>query len=139
MAKYNLAVKEEVGLAYEHLAHLVISGAEIVEIKKLSPRRSLNQNAYLHLILGYFGTKTGYTLEEAKTLYKQLNHDVYKYIKNGRPFYKSSADLNKEDMSKTIDKFCTWSAENGVPLPQVTDEAWLRSIGNDIERSRRYL
>lgn len=136
--KFNLANLSEFEKAFHYLTDL--GGKEcIVDIKKVSPNRSLSQNAYLHLLLGAFGEHFGYTVFESKEIYKELNKDIYSYTKKGRKFMRSSADLTKEDMAKTIDLFMLKSAEQGYPLPLASDEGWLREIENKIEQSRRYL
>jgi hypothetical protein len=99
--KYKLSVPTEVPKAYAYIAKLVMAG-DVVEIKKVSPKRTLNQNAYLHLLLGAFGNHFGYTVDEAKLIYKEINGDIYKYEKDIRGkhwvFYHSSANLTKEQM-----------------------------------------
>lgn len=111
----------------------------VVEIKEVRFKRTLPQNSYLHLIISAFGVHFGYTLEEAKLLYKQVNKDLYYYRKKNRTFIRSSADLNKSEMAKSIDRFMQKSAESGYPLPLATDQDWLMSIENEIERSSKYL
>lgn len=124
--------------AFTYLTKLAANGS-LVEVKKISPKRSLSQNSYLHLLLGAFGAHFGYSLEEAKAIYKELNNSLYRYEKKGRTFWRSSADLSKEDMAKSIDLFMQKSAEQGYPLPLATDQEWLRSIENEIERTKHYL
>lgn len=136
--KFNLSIQTEVVRAQEYLK-LLIEKKSIAEVKKISPRRSLNQNSYLHLLLNAFGLHFGYNLEEAKLIYKELNKDVYAYDKKGRTFYRSSADLTKEEMTKTIDRFREASAAQDYPLPLATDQGWLREIENAIEQSKYYL
>lgn len=136
--KYNTKIPQEAQQAKERLDYL-IEKEVLVEVIKVSPRRSLNQNNYLHLLIGAFGSHFGYSLEEAKIIYKELNPSVYKYDKKGRTFWKSSADLTKEEMAKTIDNFMKISAEHYYPLPPATDQEWLRQIENDIEKSKHYL
>ena len=36
----------------------------IIELTEKKPKRTINQNRYLHLILAWFGYETGYTLDE---------------------------------------------------------------------------
>jgi hypothetical protein len=140
--KYNLANNAEAGKALDYLLTLTRDG-KIAEVKKVSPKRSLNQNAYLHLLLGAFGAHFGYTLEEAKLIYKQLNKEVYMYEKQVRDktweFWRSSADLTKEEMAKTIDTLMIWSERAGYKLPPATDQEWLRQIENEIEQHQHYL
>lgn len=140
--KFNLAVPAETKRAKEYLERLM-SKNNLIELKKISPKRSLSQNSYLHLLLSAFGAHFGYTLEEAKLIYKQLNKDIYFYTKEVRgkkwEFMRSSADLNVEEMTKSIDILREWSDKAGYPLPTATDEGWLREIENAIEQSRYYL
>jgi len=136
--KYNLANPAESKQAREYLTELITKRAR-VEIKKIIRKRSLNQNNYLHLLLGYFGQHFGYTLEESKLIYKELNAGTYAYEKNGYTFLKSSAVLDTAQMTRTIDIFRERSKDMGLPLPAATDQDWLRQIENEIERSGQYV
>jgi hypothetical protein len=133
--KYNTAIKAEKAEALRYVMRLV-NKKQIVEIKKVSPSRSLRQNSYLHLLLGYFAQHFGWELDEAKTIYKRWNQDIYFYQKSGQSFLRSSADLSVDDMTRSIDTFRRRSAEEGLPLPTATDQGWLREIENEIERSK---
>lgn len=141
--KYNFAIPKEVERAKDYLNKL-IEQQSLAEVTKISPKRTLNQNSYLHLIIGAFGSHFGYTLEEAKQIYKELNKAIYQYEKTGltgasRSFYRSSANLSKEEMAKSIDLFREKSDQAGYPLPLATDQDWLREIENAIEQSKYYL
>jgi hypothetical protein len=52
---------------------------------------------------------------------------------------RSSADLDKAEMAKSIDRFIEASKEAGYPLPPATDQNWLREVSNQIEREGYYL
>lgn len=134
--KFNLAIDSEATKAFEYLTILTAKDS-IAEVKKISPKRTLNQNSYLHLIIGYFGLHFGYNLEEAKFIYKQINQSIYRYKKKDRTFWRSSADLTKEEMAKSIDKFMEKSKEFGCELPPATDLAWLIEVENAIEVEKR--
>lgn len=137
--KYNLANQSESQRAAEYLTTLQEKQA-IVEIKKVSPRRSLNQNAFLHLLLSAFGAHFGYSNVESKTIYKrEVNPDIYIYEKNGQKFLRSSADLTKEEMMKSIDRFREYSSEQDYPLPTANDVSWIRELENSIEATQFYL
>ncbi len=135
---YNLAEPVDRLAVTERLKYLT-EKEKRVSLKVINPKRSMSQNNYIHMLLAYFGSHFGYTLEEAKTIYKTINRSIYIYEKKGREFVRSSADLNKEEMAKTIDKFMTASSEAGCPLPLADDREWLLQIENDIERTRHYL
>ncbi len=136
--KYNLASTIDRDRAFTYLTELSATES-LAELKKISPTRSLSQNNYLHLIISAFGLHFGYTLQEAKLIYKEINKDIYEYEKKKRKFYRSSADLTKEEMAKTIDKFMEKSAEAGYPLPIATDQEWLRQISNAVDGAKYYL
>lgn len=136
--KFNLAIKEDRKRAFSYFVTLA-NRRKIVEVKKISPGRTLSQNSYLHLLLGYFGQHFGYTLDEAKQIYKELNPSIYSYDKKGRSFTRSSADLTTEEMTISIDHFREKSKEQGFPLPAATDKGWLLEIEKEIERSNYYL
>lgn len=140
--KFNLAVPHEAVRADDYFKQLR-DKKNIVEVKRVSPTRTLSQNAYLHLLISAFGNHFGYTADEAKIIYKTLNAPLYHYEKKVRgktwDFWRSSADLTKEEMAATIDVLMKASAEAGYPLPLATDIGWLREIENEIERSKYYL
>ena len=137
--KFNTAIPGEAKEAAGYFKKLY-EKKNVVEVKKVSPNRSLNQNAYLHLLIGAFAQHFGYTADEAKTIYKrEVNPNLYVYEKNGAKFLRHSSDLSKEDMAKSIDRFMQYSAEAGYPLPLATNQEWLRQIDNEIERSKYYL
>ena len=140
--KFNTAYPKEKREAMSYAMKL-INGKKIVEIKRVSPNRSLRQNSYLHLLLSDFGEHFGYNLEEAKQIYKEMSKGIYAYEKttNGvtRTFWRSSADLTVEEMTKTIERLREVSAAADYPLPPATDQEWLRSIENRIEQSNYHL
>jgi hypothetical protein len=131
--KFNLDNETEANEAFEYLTELVGKHA-LAEVVKVSPKRSLNQNSYLHLIIAAFGNHFGYTAEEAKLVYKYLNAEIYRYKKKSLTFWRSSADLTKDEMTITIDKFRRASEKQGYPLPLAIDQEWLRKIQNEVER-----
>ena len=137
--KYDTKNIKEATEAFEYLTKL--SGQEaLVEVKKINPKRSLNQNSYLHLTFGIFGLETGYSLEEAKTIYKRYaNPSIYVYEKNGAKFLRSSADLDTQEMTITIDKWREYAQENGVYIPPPENLEELRSLENEIDKQSFYI
>ncbi len=136
--KYSTVNPQEAQRAKEYL-ELLIGRKKTVEIVAVSPKRSLNQNSYLHLLLGAYSAHFGFQLHETKYLYKRLNQDIYAYVKNGTTFLRSSADLSKEEMTRSIERFRQHSAEQDYPLPTATDKGWLQEIENAIEQAKYYL
>ena len=143
---YNLTNPLDVQNAKTRLELLIKRGC-IVEIVEKKPKRSLNQNAYLHLLLGYFASQTGNTLEWVKQQYykKLCNPDIFigerEDLFLGRVKYvRSSADLRVDEMKLSIDRFRNWSAsEAGIYLPEATSEAELASLAIEVEKYKTYL
>lgn len=135
---YNLADPKELKACRNRISYLARKGSR-AKVNEVQMKRTLSQNSYLHLIIQAFGAHFGYTSEEAKLIYKQVNSETYYYKKKGRTFIKSSADLTKEQMMRTIDKFMEASKEAGYALPLADDKEWLLQIENEIERTQRYL
>lgn len=136
--KYRMADPIENKAARNRLYYLA-KKRRTVEIKEVRHKRTLSQNSYLHLLLAAFGLNFGYTLEEAKLIYKEVNKDIYYYRKKNRTFIRSSASLDSKQMAMSIDKFMDASAEAGFPLPLATDQDWLLEIQNDMERQGRWM
>lgn len=126
---------------------LLIRKQVVVELTEKKPRRSIPQNAYLHLLLGYFASQTGDTLEWVKKVYyKQIcNPDIYVAEKQDPyaghvKYLRSSADLTTEEMTTTIERFRNWSADTaGIYLPDAENEAELLAAQIAVERHKTYL
>lgn len=136
--RYSLDDPKQVEQAREYLNQLIRLGT-IAEVKRVNQHRSLPQNAYLHLLITAYAMHFGWNMEEAKSEYKRINASTYLYEKNGKKFVRSSADLDKDEMAKTIDKFMRVSAENGCPLPLAENADWLNQIANEAESSGFFL
>jgi len=131
----------ELQKAKDRFEWLILKG-KTFELKEKRKDRTYKQNRYLHLILGWFGLELGYTINEAKMIYKKLNLDLYKYIKNNNTFLRSSAELNTKQMSLTIEKFRNYSNnELGIYLPEANEVAYLNHIEQEINKynSKVYL
>ena len=139
---FNLKSRKDTDSAFQYLTDLAAKEIR-VDIKKVSEQRSKQQNNYLYLLLADFAMHFGYTKEQAKSVYKDVNKDIYyrKFRMNEALFLhiRSSADLTKEEMAKSVDRFMQFSAEQGHPLPPATDQGWLDSIYNEAERREAFL
>ena len=119
----------------------------IIELTEKKPRRSLPQNKYLHVILAYFGTQTGNTLEWVKQQYykKLVNPDLFirekedKYL--GRiKVLRSSADLDTSEFSLSIERFRNWAAqEAGIYIPSADEAMLVQQMEIEIERNKEFL
>lgn len=128
-------------------AKKLIECGKIVELTEKKPRRSLPQNKYLHVILAYFGTQTGNTLEWVKQQYykKLVNPDLFirekedKYL--GRiKVLRSSADLDTAEMTESIERFRNWAAQEAdVYIPSADESTLIQQMEIDIEKSKAYI
>ena len=143
---YNLSNQLDVQNAKTRL-ELLIKRGSIVELTEKKQKRTLNQNAYLHLLLGYFASQTGNTLDWLKQQYykKLCNPDLFigerEDLFLGRVKYvRSSADLRTDEMNLSIERFRNWSAaEAGIYLPEATSEAEIAALQVEVERYKTYL
>ena len=143
---YDLKNEYQVVEFKEYVSKLIESKS-IVELKKKSPNRSLSQNAYLHLILGYFACEYGCSLDEVKIdFYKRVcNKVIFERTminKNGKQvvYLRSSAELTTDEMTTSIDRFRNWaSAQAGIYLPAPNEDQFLIHIQREIELKKEYL
>ncbi len=143
---YNLANPLDAQNARTRL-ELLIKRGSVTELTEKKQKRSLSQNSYLHLLLGYFASQTGNTLEWVKQQYykKLCNPDLFIGEKQdqflGKTRYvRSSADLRSDEMNLSIERFRNWSAtEAGIYLPEATSEAEIAALQVEVERYRTYL
>lgn len=127
-------------------AKLAESG-KIIELTEKKPKRSLQSNKYLHVILGYFACETGNTLEWVKQQYykKLVNPNIFIREKEdpylGRiKILRSSSDLESDEFSLSIDRFRNWaSAECGIYLPSPEEDRLIQLMEIEIERNKDYL
>lgn len=125
----------------------LIAEGKIFELTEKKPKRSLQQNAYLHVLLGYFASQTGNTLEWVKREYykKLVNPTTFIRTKEDRfmgvvKYLRSSADLGTAEMTTTIDRFRNWSAsEVGIYLPSPDEERLLQLAQIEIERNKEFI
>lgn len=118
----------------------------IVEVKKKHPNRSLAQNRYFYLLLGWFACETGYSVDEVKIdIFKRLcNKDWFvKKRTNKRgvevEYLRSSSELDTDEMSICIDRFRKYSSSQGIYLPSANEKDFLLYIEQQIESQKEYI
>ncbi len=119
----------------------------LVEVKRKHRQRSLSQNAYLHVCLGYYASEFGYTIEEVKQdiFKKQLNKDIFEVERVNRRGQKvkrlrSSRDLDTEEMTRAIERFRNWSsAVAGLYIPAPNETEALFAAQQQMEQYTEYL
>ena len=132
---YDLSLQIDRQRAEKRFVQLMGEAVKI-ELKK-KVKRSLNQNSYLHVIIGFFALETGYTRVEAKQIYKECTPQVYEYKKDDKKFIRSSAELSTSEMSITINRFRDYSSsEAGVYLPSADEKQFLEECEREIQRNK---
>lgn len=129
---YDLSKYEDLQKATYNFTKLKESKA-IILLQVKSKKRTIKQNAYLHVII------TLYAIEEAKTLIKRECW-LMRYTKNGNVFLKRTRDLNTIELTAFIDWLRYWSAKQGCYLP--TPEEYLKNqieIDKSIAYNSHYL
>lgn len=128
-------------------AKKLAESGKVIELTEKKPRRSLPQNKYLHVLLAYFGTQTGNTLEWVKQQYykKLVNPDLFIREKEDKYLGKikvlrSSADLDTSEFSLSVERFRNWaSQEAGIYLPSADEYIIIQQMEIEIERNKDYI
>lgn len=118
----------------------------VVELKKINLQRTSSQNRYLHVLLGYFASQTGYSLEEVKQDFfkKECNPELFYRerlnAKGGKVRYlRSSADLDTAEMTLAIQRFRNWSsAKANIYLPDAHESSFLIYCEQEYQRFQEY-
>lgn len=118
-----------------------------VELTKKHPTRSLPQNSYCHLLLGYFASEFGYSIEEVKTRFfkQEANRDIFEYDYENRrgqnvKRLRSSTALNTAEMTTAIERFRNLSASKyGLYLPAPGEEEALFYAQKQFEAYREFV
>jgi hypothetical protein len=118
------------------------------ELTEKKPVRSVSQNAYLHLIIGWFAIEYGETIDYVKRMIfkKLVNPKIFIFERENkktgekRKELRSSADLDSAEMTTAIDRFRDYSSkEFGVYLPEAGEMDFLNEIKTQIENNKNYL
>lgn len=118
MAIYNLSNPFHRETFNARTARLLDKNA-VVELTERKPRRSLRQNAYLHVALAYFSSRSGYTISEVKEWFfkEECNAELFVREKvdnltgKKRKYLRSSTELDTAEMTMAIERFRNWAAQ----------------------------
>ena len=132
---------------FKRRSEQVLKASEVVELTAKKPRRTIPQNAYLHLILGWFAIETGNRLEYVKQEYfkRYINPEIFCREVDDPHLGKvivlrSSRDVDTAEMTTAIDRFRHWaSSEAGIHLPSPDEQAFLQAIEIEMMRQKEFL
>lgn len=142
--KYNLSTELDRQRFSARAAKLLDRGS-FVELRDCS-NRTVNQNSYLHLLLGVVAMDTGNDIRYVKEWYfkRLVNPSLFIEKRNDKlageiEYLRSTTELSKEEMSEAIDRFKRWGNENDFYMPEPGDDQLLRLIEIEMGRNEKYL
>lgn len=146
MALYNLKNQYD-RKKFKEACNKMVLDKEYVELKRKTTQRSLAQNSYLHVILGYFGSEFGLTIEEVKfDIFKKIcNLDIFQRERTNKrgqriKYIRSSRELDKAEMTTAIERFRNYSsAECGLYLPTPNEGEMLFYAQQQIEANKEFM
>lgn len=132
---------------FKRRCNQLYKAGEVVELSAKKKKRTLPQNAYLHLILGWFAMETGNRLEFVKQEYfkRYINPEIFVTeitddFLGKVQVLRSSRDLDTAEMTTAIDRFRNWSAaEAKIYLPSPNEHDFLQEIEKEMLRQKEYL
>lgn len=124
---YNLTNKEDRKRFIRYANSLLKNKKTLVSLDDKS-NRTLSQNCYIHVLCRVMAQETGTTEYYAKQVYfKELaNPDLFIRVTKDPltgqmvKTIRSSTELTIQEMSKAIDNFIAWAAEQGYTMPEAT-------------------
>lgn len=145
--KYDVSNPLHREQARERLEALLGKEHGIIELSEVKPQRSIKQNKYLHLLLGFFASEYGETIDYVKEQYFKLatNRSIFVRERDdklaGRVSYlRSTRDLDKGEMQMAIERFRNWSSINaGIYLPSADEHRLLELAEIEISRNKNFL
>ena len=136
--KFDLSNEFDVNKAKTYF-NTLLSKQKQVEVKEVRKKRTLSQNAYLHVCITLFAIEFGYTLYEAKILLKRESSFMI-YEKNDVLFLKQTRNMDSSELTKFVEFIRNYSAGLGCYIP--SSEEYLTNrmqIDRQIQQHEQYL
>ena len=135
---YDLGSNEEKNKAAYKLDELIKSG-KVIELTEKRKKRTISQNAYMHVVFSLLAIELGYTLEETKTVMKRECHFMV-YDKDGMKFLKRTRDLNTKELTDFIEWIRNYAGNIGLYIPASEEYLINQSeINKEIYKNKEYL
>ena len=144
--RYNL--KNEIDRQeFKQYCNDLYKSEEFVEVRRIRPQRSLRQNAYLHVVLSYYASEFGYTLEEVKQdIFKKLvNPSIFKSTRKNKrgqdvTYLRSTRTLDSGELTTAIERFRNYSSMiAGLYIPSPNEEEALIEAQKQIAMYEEYI
>lgn len=131
---------------FKRRCNALYSKQGIVDLSEKT-QRSSNQNRYIHLLIGYLAIETGNSLDYVKEIFykRAANKELFIREKEDEilgkvEYLRSSADLSKEEMTLSIDRFRNWSSQTaGIYLPAANEQEFLASIEYEMSKYKQWI
>ena len=136
--KYNLENDSDKS-KFETRAANLLEGENYVELRKISPTRTNQQNRFLHVLISLFAIEIGLTLMEAKTDLKRAC-EFMRYTKNDKLYLKQTSKMDTKELSEFITWIRNYAGMQGLYLP--TSEEYGRdwvAYEREISSHKNYL
>ena len=122
---YDLSIKED-RLKFKEYAQKLMDKMRTNVCLVDESERTLNQNAYLHVLFRIVADYTGDSEEYVKQVHFKLivNPDIFVKVTKDKTtgkmlkYIRSTAEVDVGEMSRAINNFIRWSAEQGIALPE---------------------
>lgn len=112
---------------------------KVIDLTEKRKKRTIKQNAYLHVAIQLFAIEVGYNIAEAKTKLKR-ECLFMRYEKGGEVFLKSTSDLDTKKLTDFIDFIMSFAGVQGIYIP--TPEEYILNqieIDRQISANKQYL
>lgn len=144
---YDLSSQLDRTSFLERAKYLESKGKGFVELTE-KVQRSLNQNAYCHTIIAYFGLQVGCSAQYVKDVYfkREANKEMFVRIVSDpilnttKETLRSTRDLSKEEMTTAIDRFVRWCSETAdIYIPSAEEHKEVVRMQYEVELAKKYL
>ena len=117
----------------------LVEGKSKIELKKITAKRTISLNSYLHVCVTIYAIHFGYSLYESKIFLKR-KCDFMVYEKNGVKYLKQTSKLDNSDCSKFVEFIRNFSAQNGCYVPSPEEYKSNKfEIDREINNQKQYL
>jgi len=134
---YDLSKDIDKERATAKFTYLLKNGKK-ADIKEVRNKRTIKQNAYLHVLFTLFGIEVGLTIDESKTYIKR--ELKFFYEKQDMIFLKKTSECNTKELTDFIEKFRNLSSKQGIYLPTADEYTYnYQYFDNLIYENRNFV
>lgn len=132
---YDPNIRTDIKKAVKYLRSL-LKGEHKFRIEKLFPKKTVKQNAYIHVLFSLYGIHFGHTKEAAK---KELKDQLgYSFMFENEKYYVSISDMTTKQLSLFIDRIRNFSASEKCDLPSADEYKYNWWSFDEIIKNNKY-